>query len=283
LNLIDSVSWGGALTARAISSDLHSLVTVNVLRSTLGSSDLYDGDDWSLGVFAKGRNARAVLQVRESMIRGGFGRGVYVSTREDFDDPSVHVNVDGHVELLIQNSFIADKSWNGLEIVGNVHATVLYSTITGNGFGTVSPNFSSGISMDAPGRSMEVTNTIVWGNAGRDIAVSAGVLRMSHVNLGNVDAADVIYDGPVFNVDPQFDRPGTDTLFGNYHLKATSPLINLGLCDSREGYDFDGEERPMGRGCEIGADETRAELGVFSTPFTPTPLLPTKFSQPTGR
>jgi hypothetical protein len=49
-----------------------------------------------------------------------------------------------------------------------------------------------------------------------------------------------------------------------YHLLPDSPLIDRGLCYEHRTQaqvapydDIDGEVRPMGAGCEIGADEIR--------------------------
>lgn len=39
------------------------------------------------------------------------------------------------------------------------------------------------------------------------------------------------------------------------HLSAGSPAIDAGTCDLGTGTDFDGDPRPTGPACDIGADE----------------------------
>ena len=42
---------------------------------------------------------------------------------------------------------------------------------------------------------------------------------------------------------------------GDYHLKGTSPCIDTGLCMGAINSDIDGDDRPVGYGCDMGADE----------------------------
>jgi hypothetical protein len=53
--------------------------------------------------------------------------------------------------------------------------------------------------------------------------------------------------------DPLFVDPAN----GNYHLKTSSksPCIDAADPDSYPAHDIDGEDRPMGKGPDIGADE----------------------------
>lgn len=61
-------------------------------------------------------------------------------------------------------------------------------------------------------------------------------------------------------LDPQFVNP----LFGDYHVRPTSPAINRALdVGVRRDIDFDG--RPIGGGYDVGADETLG-AGVVVTP-----------------
>ena len=65
-----------------------------------------------------------------------------------------------------------------------------------------------------------------------------------------------VYGGTVedgggnIHADPAFVRPG-----GDLHLDATSPAIDAGTCAGAPATDFEGDPRPSGRGCDIGADE----------------------------
>jgi len=44
-------------------------------------------------------------------------------------------------------------------------------------------------------------------------------------------------------------------VFGDIHLSARSPCIDAGTCTGAPTTDFEGDPRPIGAGCDIGADE----------------------------
>jgi hypothetical protein len=54
---------------------------------------------------------------------------------------------------------------------------------------------------------------------------------------------------------------------GDVHLAATSALLNAGSCADAPSLDFDGESRPLGDGCEIGADEFSIQGLIFRDGF----------------
>jgi hypothetical protein len=41
----------------------------------------------------------------------------------------------------------------------------------------------------------------------------------------------------------------------DHHLTASSPAIDAGTCAGAPGTDFEGDPRPTGTGCDMGADE----------------------------
>jgi hypothetical protein len=41
----------------------------------------------------------------------------------------------------------------------------------------------------------------------------------------------------------------------NLHLQSGSPCIDAGTCTGAPAVDVDGDPRPTGSGCDIGADE----------------------------
>jgi hypothetical protein len=49
------------------------------------------------------------------------------------------------------------------------------------------------------------------------------------------------------NVDPQLTK--------SFELALTSPLIKAGTCAGARPTDVEGDPRPSGAGCDIGADE----------------------------
>ena len=44
-------------------------------------------------------------------------------------------------------------------------------------------------------------------------------------------------------------------VFGDIHLSAGSSCIDAGTCTGAPPTDFEGDPRPSGAGCDIGADE----------------------------
>jgi hypothetical protein len=107
---------------------------------------------------------------------------------------------------------------------------------------------------------MAVRNTIAWHNtakvAGDDIALGPTVTvtncQIAHSNVGEVDGICDDGGGNVLPaVDPKFMTPRGP----NLHLKATSPLRGLGNCALGPSDEIDGQSRPQGAGCDIGADE----------------------------
>jgi len=43
--------------------------------------------------------------------------------------------------------------------------------------------------------------------------------------------------------------------FTDIHLSSTSPAVDAGTCTGAPTTDFEGEPRPSGGGCDMGADE----------------------------
>jgi parallel beta-helix repeat protein len=54
---------------------------------------------------------------------------------------------------------------------------------------------------------------------------------------------------------------------GDVHLAAGSALLSAGSCADAPSVDFDGESRPLGGGCEIGADEFSVQGLIFKDGF----------------
>lgn len=147
---------------------------------------------------------------------------------------------------------------------------VVASTITGNfavGPGTITPGSytpgGGGITLAdglAP-LTLNLRDSIVWGNAATGAAVGDDVFEYdvypgssATLNISNSDVGDVVLAGASFNdlggnldVDPSFaDLP---------HLAAGSPLIDVGSCADAPSTDFEGDPRPVGASCDVGADE----------------------------
>ncbi len=145
---------------------------------------------------------------------------------------------------------------------------------------------------DAPGGvttdNMVVTNNIVTANAGfgiRELGLVGAHNQVDHNNVyNNSSGAYGMLYGVATNalsVDPQFVT-WQATGGGDYHLRASSPLINAGTSLGAPSTDFDGNARPQGQGFDIGPYEfTSSGSGAPPVPTRPTASTPTA-SAPTA-
>jgi len=97
-------------------------------------------------------------------------------------------------------------------------------------------------------------NSIFWDRKfGAYIAADGDVaLTLDHNDYGtlaNPDGTTTDLGGNL-NQDPRLKGPSASP-----HLKPTSPLIDAGICAGAPPLDFEGDPRPSGAGCDIGADE----------------------------
>jgi len=110
------------------------------------------------------------------------------------------------------------------------------STITGNHGGVESPAF---------GGFTTLRDTIAWNNT-QDVFVGNGAsITIDHNDIENGSWHTVDDQGGNVSVDPQLST--------DFELEATSPLIDAGTCVAT--IDFEGDPRPSGATCDIGADE----------------------------
>jgi len=69
--------------------------------------------------------------------------------------------------------------------------------------------------------------------------------------------------------DPLFVRTAWGTV-GDYHIQASSPAVDAGVCTGAPTNDFEGDQRPQGAACDIGADEFTTSSSC-TPPFTDVP------------
>jgi len=124
---------------------------------------------------------------------------------------------------------------------------------------TIVANRGSGINITNPGMTVAIRNNIIadngaWGidSWGSDPATI--VANMFWGNRGTIFIAGYtgIYGSNVV-MSPMLIAPDRD----DWHLHPCSPAIDSGVSDSVPDHDGDGERRPVGRGTDIGAYESR--------------------------
>src|SRR5439155_14210829 len=100
-----------------------------------------------------------------------------------------------------------------------------------------------------------VRDSILWGNRGdspgRDLSVTT---TPPNVELDHSDVGEL--RGPVTDLGGNIS---TNPLFvaapANIHLSPGSSCIDTGTCTGAPTTDFEGDPRPTGAGCDMGADE----------------------------
>jgi predicted outer membrane repeat protein len=169
---------------------------------------------------------------------------------------------EGHLEYNVTNcSFLKNKSVGPggafqfeSQGVGGGIVEIVNATFAGN----TSSKEGGGIFLESESGSpltMTLINSIVQGNKGKDGADVHGEGFNLDASAGYNNVGDVssLYADLGGNID--LDSMFVDLRNGNLHLKAGSPMIDAGSCAMASPHDFDGDARPSGTGCDIGADE----------------------------
>jgi hypothetical protein len=168
----------------------------------------------------------------------------------------------GSTSVAVTNSFLARNTVPGprdgspagaggaVAIVAGtapIGVTFVNDTIVGNRVG----GGGGGGGLFASGNvTVGLKNVILWNNG----AAGGSDLQLQDGAVANADHDDIgVSSGPVndlggnVSVDPQ--------LVGGFELASTSPLIDAGTCVGAPSTDIEGDPRPSGAGCDIGADE----------------------------
>jgi hypothetical protein len=215
------------------------------------------------------------IQVTRNKSTGGGG-GILV-----FDAP--YLGEPSSVTFHLSNSVVADNRTIGggggilasdLSAGSTLTATIVSSAITRNSARNAKACPAGclhlgggGIFAVAPAPvgplQMTLTDTILYGN--RLIGLGAGVdffeynppppqPSMVTVNADHNDIGDVVMSGGAFNYGA--GSLSTNPLLARgYELQEGSPLVDAGSCTGALLTDFEGDPRPSGAGCDIGADE----------------------------
>jgi hypothetical protein len=160
------------------------------------------------------------------------------------------ITLDSATATIVNSVVRRNPGWGIVVRTSDVGSVELVnSVVTGN----------VGIGVKVQGGTVTIRNSILWDNRGNDLEVwgfnAAPVANLDHSDIGptlRTPPSVVVNDlGGNVSVDPQLARPGGRDV----HLKPGSPLIDAGTCTGAPPTDFDGDPRPGGATCDVGADE----------------------------
>jgi hypothetical protein len=95
-----------------------------------------------------------------------------------------------------------------------------------------------------------ICNSILWGNRG---AHPRDLLTVSSVELDHSDVLE--QSGPVTDLGGNINANPLLGGASGIHLLPGSPCIDAGTCTGAPTTDFEGDPRPIGASCDMGADE----------------------------
>jgi hypothetical protein len=200
--------------------------TVTIAQSTISSNT-------GPGIVASG----GTLTISRSTVSSNSGGGISTAA----------------TAFTIRNNFIyrngntTTANSGGVGTVGIVAGSVLE-------FNTIVDNLASGDSLSVGGVLCDRTgfvapNNLIFRNAG---GAAGNVQTLGICGFGNsfISAGT----GPVDNT-PMFAHPNSTPF--DYHLTPASPSTIVDAAGSCTGVDFDGDARPVGGACDLGADERK--------------------------
>jgi hypothetical protein len=250
---------GGAVT---LSAGVASTINLAMSRSTVertrssrgfGGAGLWTGTTGSSTISA---NLIDTLISRNKLgmdITGGANVTLTGSVVSRNRRGGIHTN--GASVLTLTNSVIARNE--AVEFSGGIHQfgpgsiDIVNSTIRENRSRCDMTGCAGGIGIGAG--SADLTNAIVWGNTtpfgdAADLAIGAATVGADHSDLGDVSGSYTDGGGNI-SADPLCVASDDD------HLTSSSPAIDTGTCTGAPATDIDGDPRPSGGGCDMGADE----------------------------
>jgi len=164
----------------------------------------------------------------------------------------------------IANTVISGNNGNGIKALISEDTTarwrIINTTISNNknigsnGKGIDVSTLNNGV------LNAHVYNSIIWGNDQDALDIRRNItFNVDHSNISNVSATlGAIYRSGMgmLNTDPLYIDPTA----GNYHLQASSPMIDVGINTGVPQIDFEGDPRMVGTGVDIGADEVVSSM-----------------------
>jgi hypothetical protein len=199
--------------------------------------------------------SNAHVDVRQSWCINNAGGGLIASGADiSIQQSTIASNGGGGISLSsstfdLQNNFIF-KNGGGATTFGGILVNQLNGATHKLEFNTIAQNvsttgFTAGVTCQLVAQSIAFENNIVFGNTGTQVSGLNCAWAYSDIGPDTVTGAGNV------NIDPQY----VNAAQGNYHLRASSPLINQADPGATLATDIDSNARPQGGRSDIGADE----------------------------
>ena len=241
------ISGASGANNPGISVQPGSTATVTIVRAKLSGNA-------GAGISVNGGTAT----ISESTISGNTGAGVVSTGTLTVSRSSMFGNNGGGIStnastFTITNNFIYRNgnttmaTAGGVGLVGIVDSSKLeFNTIVDNLAGGGATNVG-GVLCDRSG--FTAANNLIFRNTG---GVSGNVQTLGLCTYGNsfVSAGTSTVDNT-----PMFAHPNSAPF--DYHLTPTSPNTIVDAAGTCSGVDYDGDTRPVGPACDLGADERK--------------------------
>ncbi len=226
-------AFGGTLTVSQSTVSMNQAAGISASGGMLTVSQSTVSMNQAAGISAAG----GALTVSQSTVSTNNDTGVTMSA------PGVVVVTNNFIQ---HNGNTITASAGGLLLKPMGASKVEFNTVIDNqaSLGSLS---AGGISCDVPG--FVSPHNIVFRNTGG----TAGTVQ----TIGTCTYQDS-YNMPAVSASdntPQFKSPNAQPF--DYHLTSGSPASIVGAAGACTGVDFDGEARPQGGACDLGADELK--------------------------
>ncbi len=267
---------GGGLLALALDDSTLTIVMRNTIVTK--NRDYYGGAGLSL--WAADASSLDVtldnVQVVGNRALLGAGGGILAFVPPYLADPSappstvglhlVNCVVAGNRSWSVGSGVLASNYWvpNAVVTVDIVSSTITRNLVRDRSTGVSTSRGGAGLYVVGGGGPVPVTLTdsIVWGNLFRGFDLDGADVWENTTSTPSTASFDVAYSdlgdvavGPSSFHDLGGNLSVDPLLSKDAHLLPTSPVRDVGTCAGAPANDIDGDARPTGSGCDIGADE----------------------------
>jgi len=258
--------------------------------------DSYIHDTSAAGLYFKGGATDCLVERTRIEHTGGAGILVGFDTSPEYFDLAVNPDYYESIRGVVRNNIIRDTQWAGIGLYAAKDAQIWNNTLIDTAQTAHSPIYFGIAFQDwdpqagrPPSINPVIRNNLVYQSSG--LPTECVYIRYTD-DLGGLSALsgmpdmdDNLYfhaDGSCLFTDRRPTSPLDQGTFSQWqahiggeghsltsapqltadgHLSAGSPAVDAGVCTGAPTDDFDGDHRPQGAACDIGADEFASGAG----------------------